>query len=68
MAEEKKKKSRKDKKASKTKDKKKQGIAAQIKIGYNNLEDPKKFYRTVLLPLVIMGVLVFCMPIILGIV
>ncbi len=66
MAEEKKKK--KSKKNSQKKDKeKKQDFVKQLKIAYRTLEDPKKFYKTILLPLVVVGVLVFLMPFILEI-
>ena len=61
MAEEKKKKkTKKSKKDSKEKNiEKKQDFIKQVKIAYRALENPKKFYTTVLVPLVIMGVLVF---------
>ncbi len=66
MAEEKKEKN--SKKTSKKKDKeKKQDFVKQLKIAYRTLEDPKKFYKTILLPLVVIGVLVFLMPFILEI-
>ena len=56
-----------EKKASKKKDRDKQGFVKQIKIAYAALEDPKKFYKTVLIPLIFMGVLIFLTPFILGI-
>ena len=61
MAEKKKKK--KDKKKKETE--KKQDFIKQLKIAYRALENPKKFYLTILLPLVAIGVLVFCLPFIL---
>jgi len=66
MAEEKKKK--KSKKNSQKKDKEeKQDFVKQLKIAYRTLEDPKKFYKTILLPLIVVGVLVFLMPFVLEI-
>ena len=69
MAEEKKnkesKKSKKDKKKNETK--KKQDFLKQVKIAYRGLENPRKFYISILLPLVIIGVLVILMPFILNI-
>lgn len=38
-----------------------------LKTAYNSLENPKKFYRSVLLPLVGLGGFILCMPFILGI-
>ncbi len=67
MAEEKKVKSKKlGGKNRKVKEKKKS--LKELKIAYRNLEDPKKFYKTILFPLIIIGVLVFCMPFILQII
>ena len=66
MAKEKKKdKSKKDKEKKDTE--KKKDFIKQLKIAYRSLEDPKKFYLTILLPLIIIGVLVVLMPFILGI-
>jgi len=69
MAEEKKnkesKKSKKDKKKNETK--KKQDFLKQVKIAYRGLDNPRKFYLSILLPLVIMGVFVLLMPFILNI-
>jgi len=59
---EKKKKRKKDKKKD---TEKKKDFIKQLKIAYRSLENPKKFYTTILLPLVIIGVLVFCLPFIL---
>ena len=41
---------------------KQQDFIKQLKIAYANLEDPKKFYRSVLLPLILIGLVVFCAP------
>ena len=46
---------------------KKQDFIKQLKIAYRNLDNPKKFYTTILLPLIVMGLLVFITPFILGI-
>jgi len=71
MAEEKKKKKkiRKSKKDSKKEDiEKKQEFVKQLKIAYRALEDTKKFYITILMPLIIIGVLIFFTPFILGLI
>lgn len=61
-------KKKKSKKNSQKKDKeKKQDFIKQLKIAYRTLEDPKKFYKTILLPLIVVGVLIFLMPFILEI-
>ncbi|MCK4365145.1 MAG: archaellar assembly protein FlaJ [Thermoplasmatales archaeon] len=44
---------------------KKQDFIKQLRIAYRNLDNPKKFYTTILLPLIVMGVLVFITPFIL---
>ncbi len=41
---------------------KQQDFIKQLKIAYTNLDDKKKFYRTVLFPFIIIGLLVFCTP------
>jgi flagellar protein FlaJ len=61
-----KKKSKKDKK--KEEDGNKKDFIYQLRIAYRALEDPKKFYSTILFPLVFMGIIVFLMPIILNII
>ncbi|UCF12592.1 MAG: archaellar assembly protein FlaJ [Thermoplasmatales archaeon] len=67
MAEEKKVKSKKlRRKNRKVKDKKKS--LKELKIAYRSLEDTKKFYKTILFPLIVIGILVFCMPFILQII
>ena len=67
MAEEKKKRLKKSKKTSKENDKKKKDLSKQFRIAYNSLEEPKKYFRQILLPLVFLGVLFFLTPFILGI-
>lgn len=47
---------------------KKEDFIKQLKIAYRDLENPRKYYLTVLLPLIVMGVLVFLMPIILNLI
>ncbi|KYK27495.1 hypothetical protein AYK20_02780 [Thermoplasmatales archaeon SG8-52-1] len=65
MAEDKKK-SKKDKK--KQENEKKKDFIVQLRIAYRALEDPKKFYTTILFPLIFMGIIVFLMPIIFNII
>jgi len=68
MAEEKKKKkSKKSKKDSEIDGaEKKQELSQQFKIAYRSLENPRKFYLTILLPLVILGLLICIIPFILN--
>ena len=47
------------------KQKKKQEFLKEFKIAYKGLEKPKKFYTTVLFPLIILSILMFSMPFIL---
>jgi len=60
--------------ARKTKDKnqnteeKKQDFIKQLRTAYRNLEDPKKFRRTVLFPSILVGVLLISLPFILDLV
>ena len=61
MAKKKKKKSKKDKKKKEIE--KKQDFIKQLKIAYRGLENPKKFYLTILLPLIILGFIIFTLPI-----
>ncbi len=69
MADKKKKKEKKSKKDKKKKDSgKKIGFNEQLRIAYRSLDNPKKFYITVFLPLVIMGLLIFLLPFILPII
>ena len=59
---------KKSKKDSKKKDiEKKQSFRKQFRIAYRGLESPKKYYLTILLPLIILGAIVLSMPIILNI-
>jgi len=61
-------KEKKSKKDSKKKEsEKKQDFIKQLKIAYRGLEEPEKFYTTILFPLIIIGILVFLMPFILNI-
>ncbi|MFW6120898.1 MAG: type II secretion system F family protein [Petrotogales bacterium] len=59
-------KEKKDKKKKIQKEKKEDAFR-ELKIAYRSLEDRKKFLRTVLLPLIVLGMLIFCMPFILDI-
>ncbi len=43
--------------------KKKQDFIKQLKIAYRGLENPEKFYLTILLPLIVIGLIIFLMPI-----
>ncbi len=47
---------------------KKKDFIKEIKIAYRGLENTKKFYTTILLPLIIMGIIVFLMPLLLTII
>ncbi len=44
---------------------KKKDALKELKIAYRSLEDPKKYKKRILLPLILLGLLVFCMPFIL---
>jgi len=59
MAEKEKKKDKKKKKA------KKNSLVKQLRYAYTQLEDKKKFYRSILFPLVFIGIIVFILPFIL---
>ncbi len=59
------KKKKKRKKTNKKNAKKKDSIIKALKIAYNHLEEPKKFYRNILFPLIFIGILVFLLPFIL---
>jgi len=65
MADDKSKKSRK-KKIQKD-EKRKEDVFKELKIAYRSLEDPKKFYKTVLIPVLLLSVIIFCIPYILDI-
>ncbi len=58
-------KKKRDKKKKKTKVKKSNTIIKQLKVAYNNLEDPKHFYKNILFPLIFIGILMFLLPFIL---
>ena len=66
MADKKKKKEKKKKKDSDIK--KKNDFIKELKIAYRGLENPKKYYKTILLPLILVGIIVFLMPFILAII
>jgi flagellar protein FlaJ len=64
-----KKKRKKPKKEKKEQDiVKKKDFIKELKIAYRGIENPKKFQRKVLLPLIMMGILVFLMPFILDLI
>jgi flagellar protein FlaJ len=65
MAEEIKKYKKPEKKNKKPKEKK--NSLKELRIAFNSLEDIKKYYTRILIPLIILGILVFCMPFILQI-
>jgi flagellar protein FlaJ len=66
MAEEKK--NKKKKKDSKKKEvEKKQDFIKQLRIAYRALENPKKFYTSILFPLLFLGIIIMIMPFLLGI-
>jgi len=44
---------------------KKQSLKKQMQIAYHSLEDPEKYIRTILVPSIFLGVMLFCMPFIL---
>jgi len=52
----------------KVKDQSKKDFSKELKIAYRSLDNPKKFYLTILLPLILMGVIVLIMPYILPII
>jgi flagellar protein FlaJ len=56
---------KKNKKSKKKAEKKKDSLA-EMKIAYHSLEDRKKFIRSVFLPLLLLGILVMCLPFLLG--
>ena len=59
---------KKQKKEKKKDTEKKKDFIKQLKISYRALENQKKFYTTILLPLIIIGLIVFCLPFILQII
>lgn len=62
------KKNKKENKDKKKKDAKKESFSSQLKIAYRALEDPSKFYKKTLMPLIILGILIFVTPFILNMV
>jgi len=66
MAKVKRKKKEEKSKKDKKKNEKKQDFKKQLKIAYRGLENPKKFYLSILLPLIILGVIVILMPLFLN--
>jgi flagellar protein FlaJ len=56
----------KKKSRKKQKDEEKKDSLKSLKIAYRSLENPKKFYRSVLYPLIGLGVLIMLLPFILG--
>jgi len=46
-------------------EKSKKDIFKELKIAYRSLEDPRKFYKSILIPLILLSVLIFCLPFIL---
>ena len=62
------KKKRKKTKKDKKEIEKKKDFLKEVKIAYRGLENPKKFYTTILFPLIIIGIIVFLMPLILTII
>lgn len=44
---------------------KKKDALKELKIAYRSLEDPKKYKKRILLPMILLGLLVFCIPFIL---
>jgi flagellar protein FlaJ len=61
-------KKRKKNKNEKKDEEKKKDFRRELEIAYRGLENPKKFYVTILLPLIILGILVILMPFILNII
>ena len=59
-------KTNKKKSLKKQKDEEKKDSLKNLKIAYRSMENPKKFYRSVLFPLIGVGVLVMMLPFILG--
>jgi archaeal flagellar protein FlaJ len=70
MADDKKNKKSKKSKQDKKKEKieKKQGFKKQLRTAYRGLENPKKFYSTILLPLIIIGIMIFSLPFVLDLI
>jgi len=56
----------KKKKKVKKEKKEKSNLTRDLRIAYKALDDPKKFYRTIFIPLIFLGVIVFLLPFILN--
>ena len=54
-------------KKKKQKEKNKESLN-ELKIAYKSLDDPKKFFRNILFPLILLGIIVFILPFILQII
>jgi len=54
------------KKRLRRKEKEKKDSMKDIKTAFRALDNKKKYYRSVLFPLIFLGILVFCLPFILG--
>ena len=65
MAKAKKEEKKKKKDSKEKEDKNKQDFVKQIKIAYRTLEDPEKFYKRTLAPLIFLGILICLTPFIL---
>ncbi len=61
-------KEKKEKKSKKKQKEEKTSAIEELKIAYRSLEDPKKFQKTVLFPLIVMGVFVFLMPLLISLI
>jgi flagellar protein FlaJ len=53
------------KKKIQKKEKSKEDIFKELKIAYRSLEDPKKFYRKIFIPTLLVSLIIFCIPYIL---
>lgn len=54
-----------NKQKKQNKKQKKEESLSELKIAYKSLDDPNKFYRTILFPLVLIGIIIFILPFIL---
>ena len=68
MAKAKKEEKKKKKDSKEKEDKNKQDFVKQIKIAYRTLDDPEKFYKRTLAPLIFLGILICLTPFILDII
>jgi flagellar protein FlaJ len=62
------KKEKKKKKQKKTKDEDEESFSKQLKVAYAQLESRKKFYATILGPLIVIGIIIIMLPFILNII